>query len=137
MTEDDHATLLREALDGLVQIYERSFAPSHAALAMGSEAWVEGRQLREAIDAAKAALASAQPRSEVAGERRWRHIKRGTVYREVGRAELQTSTTCLEGSVVVIYAGVNGKLWARPDGEFMDGRFEELRAPAPSSNGSA
>lgn len=44
----------------MVEICERSFAPSHAALGMGSAGWVEGRQLREAVDRANAALAAAR-----------------------------------------------------------------------------
>ena len=48
---------MRDALQAMVEICERSFAPSHAALAMGSKNWVEGRQLRAAVDAALAALA--------------------------------------------------------------------------------
>ena len=50
----------------LADICDRAFAPSHAALALGSEGWVEGRQLREAVDAVRAVLrqaaaAQAQP----------------------------------------------------------------------------
>lgn len=44
----------------MVEICERSFAPSHAALGMGSAGWVEGRQLRQAVDKANAALADAR-----------------------------------------------------------------------------
>lgn len=61
--------------------------------------------------------------------RRWRHKKRGSVYEEIGRAEVQIATlgTILrEGDKLVVYRGENGKLWARPEDEFEDGRFEEI-----------
>ena len=59
--------------------------------------------------------------------KRWRHLKRGTTYEEIGRARLQAST-CLpdEGDVLIIYRGDDGKLWAREENEFLDGRFERV-----------
>jgi hypothetical protein len=57
----------------------------------------------------------------------WRHKKRGTVYEVVGLAELQSSTGRPEdGSFLVLYKGEDGKLWAREQSEFQDGRFEIL-----------
>ena len=52
---------------------------------------------------------------------RWRHVKRGTVYAEIGCAELQGSAT--EGDLLVVYLGDDGNLWARSYTEFHDGRF--------------
>ncbi len=64
------------------------------------------------------------------GGRRWRHLKRGTEYTEIGRAQLQVaSSDPVEGSELVIYRGDDGKLWARETGEFEDGRFEPLPTP--------
>jgi hypothetical protein len=61
-------------------------------------------------------------------DRQWRHIKRGTLYTEIGRAELQIATLDLvDGSFLVIYRGEDGKLWARQEDEFEDGRFEEVK----------
>lgn len=63
--------------------------------------------------------------------RRWRHLKRGTVYTEVCRAQIQIATVdVVEGSDMVVYRGEDGRLWAREEGEFEDGRFEEVTAPA-------
>lgn len=61
----------------------------------------------------------------------WRHKKRDTLYVELGRAELQVSTypgnvELSEGAVLVVYQGVDGKLWVRTEAEFNDGRFEEV-----------
>lgn len=58
--------------------------------------------------------------------RRWRHVKRGTTYTEIGRAELQMSRDLVEGAFLVIYWGDDGKLLARQEDEFEDGRFEEV-----------
>ena len=54
----------------------------------------------------------------------WLHLKRGTLYTEIGRAELQTSCGDLaDGSEMVVYRGEDGKLWVRETAEFEDGRF--------------
>lgn len=62
------------------------------------------------------------------GSSLWRHVGRGTTYTEVGRAELQVSAGFVEeGDTLVVYRGTDGKLWARPQHEFCDGRFEEVK----------
>jgi hypothetical protein len=59
--------------------------------------------------------------------REWRHKKRGTTYMEVGRALLQAATGPVgEAATLVIYRDRQGRLWAREEGEFEDGRFEEV-----------
>jgi hypothetical protein len=58
--------------------------------------------------------------------KRWRHLKRGTVYEEIGRGELQMSADLVDGSAMVIYRGDDGRLWVREEGEFEDGRFAAL-----------
>ena len=54
----------------------------------------------------------------------YRHKIRGTLYTVIGSAFLQTSQPLEEGQELVIYKGEDGRLWARPAGEFHDGRFE-------------
>jgi hypothetical protein len=58
----------------------------------------------------------------------WRHIKRGSVYREICRAEVQAASPICEGHTVVIYGDALGHVWARKDSEFEDGRFERVAA---------
>lgn len=61
--------------------------------------------------------------------RYWKHVKRGTIYGEVCRAELQMAQMAfdvVEGATLVIYEGADGKLWAREETEFEDGRFDDL-----------
>src|SRR5579875_2303715 len=73
---------------------------------------------------------AAQPQPEAP---RWRHKKRGTTYTEIGRASLQTATGSVsEPATLVIYRGEDGKLWAREEGEFEDGRFERAQPKAQS-----
>ncbi|MDB5971266.1 MAG: hypothetical protein JWQ90_3716 [Hydrocarboniphaga sp.] len=55
-----------------------------------------------------------------------RHLKRGSVYAELGRGEVQSSREIVEGDQLVIYRAENGSLWARPPEEFDDGRFKPL-----------
>lgn len=64
----------------------------------------------------------------------WQHVKRGTVYEVIGRAELQTvSGALVDGSEMVVYRGEDGKLWCREEGEFMDGRFRSIPVPTSPS----
>lgn len=56
----------------------------------------------------------------------WRHTARGFVYENLGGAEVQTSHPIMEGEVLTIYRGNDGKMWARPVNEFFDGRFVKL-----------
>ena len=59
----------------------------------------------------------------------YRHKKRGTLYTVLGEAELQTvRIRPVDGSILTIYRGADGKLWARSKEEFHDGRFEPLPA---------
>lgn len=82
---------------------------------------------------ADAAIAAMSP----AWRPMWRHKKRGTVYMEIGRAELQDASPRgpAEGDTLVIYQGDDGKLWAREVTEFEDGRFEPLPAPPAAEEG--
>lgn len=57
----------------------------------------------------------------------WRHKKRGTIYQEIGTASLQASSGPIEEGVeLVVYLSNDGKLYARPKDEFLDGRFERV-----------
>lgn len=57
---------------------------------------------------------------------RWRHKVRGTIYDEIGEGQLQTREYIGGDTYLVLYRGEDGKLWARPMGEFHDGRFERV-----------
>jgi hypothetical protein len=62
-----------------------------------------------------------------------RHVKRGTTYKEIGRAVLQTEAPLTDDALLTVYQGEDGLLWARSVAEFHDGRFEPL-PPASGSN---
>ena len=54
----------------------------------------------------------------------WRHVKRGTTYAVLGVHEVQAKQPVQEGDLLVAYIGTDdGKTWARPISEFLDGRF--------------
>jgi hypothetical protein len=58
----------------------------------------------------------------------WRHLKRQTVYKEIGRATVQSEDLIREGDLLTVYCGDDGRMWARPTSEFEDGRFERLES---------
>jgi hypothetical protein len=66
-----------------------------------------------------------------------RHVKRGGLYRVLGGAKLQTAEALSDDTYLIIYQDERGLLWARPQPEFSDGRFERLTpdVPAPPLGG--
>jgi hypothetical protein len=63
----------------------------------------------------------------------YKHRRRGTTYTVLGRAVLQTDLPLADNHELVVYAGADGRLWARPSEEFFDGRFEVVDAPCSES----
>lgn len=53
----------------------------------------------------------------------WFHRKRGSKYIVLGSGFFQTIDEDYDGIRIVLYEGLDGKLWARPMEEFLDGRF--------------
>jgi hypothetical protein len=64
--------------------------------------------------------------------RRWRHVRRGTDYVEIGRARLQCDAPVGDNAWLVVYRGPKGKLWCRPPREFGDGRFIPIDSAEPT-----
>lgn len=58
-----------------------------------------------------------------------RHIKRGTLYRHLGTARVQSDEPLTDDAEVEVYHGAHGDLWARRKSEFHDGRFAALSQP--------
>ena len=58
---------------------------------------------------------------------RVKHINRGSTYRVLDAAKIQSSTPLRDGATVVVYRSeADGRLWARDYSEMHDGRFEVL-----------
>lgn len=55
-----------------------------------------------------------------------RHKKRGSTYRVIGQAVLQTAEPAPDGAHMIVYQDEKGLVWVRPSAEFYDGRFELL-----------
>lgn len=89
-----------------------------------------------------APLSTAHTATAGDGGERVRHVKRGTEYEVLHRGvNLQVAVhkrllddwalALVEGDKLVVYQGADGKLWAREEAEFRDGRFETIaQAPA-------
>ena len=75
----------------------------------------------------------------VGGEARYRHKKRGSVYRVLHEGTMSTSEIPrMDDEPMVVYqCETDSKIWVRPVAEFYDGRFEELPAltAAPAVGG--
>lgn len=54
-------------------------------------------------------------------ERKWLHLKSGSVYEEIGRGVLAWN-----GEPAVVYRSGLGRIWVRTESEFLDGRFSPL-----------
>ena len=56
-----------------------------------------------------------------------RHLKRGTLYQEIGTATLQTDVPLSDMTELSVYVAEDGKLWAREPQHLHDPkRFEQL-----------
>lgn len=113
--------------------YQREIARN---MAEGFAAWNAARQ---------EALPSDEPASSPAGGevRRVRHKKRGTTYRVLHGAVMQSThwrdthyKVPADGRTVVVYQSEDdGSVWVRPAEEFEDGRFEALSQSASAGRG--
>lgn len=58
----------------------------------------------------------------------FRHVVRGSVYRDLGEVRLQASDVELlrDGTAMTLYLGEDGKRHVRASEEFHDGRFEQV-----------
>lgn len=91
---------------------------------------------RKAVDLVLGYRASTPTEKEV-GEV-WRHKKRGTTYKRIGRAHLQTQIDLPDDAQVEVYQSeADGALWVRPSGEFFDGRFEKIVEAAPRARSAS
>ena len=78
------------------------------------------------------AIPVAEPQFDA--RKRVRHLKRGTFYRVVGPAVMQTADpVCDDTSLVVYQAEKDGSFWVRPTREFEDGRFEDASIAEPQT----
>ncbi|MGO4338977.1 hypothetical protein AB4037_29085 [Labrys sp. KB_33_2] len=68
---------------------------------------------------------------------RWRHLKRGSTYVEIGNGQVQAARPLIEGDRVKIYRGeADGRIWVRHFLEFTDGRFERLPVDSSQPEGA-
>lgn len=104
--------------------WEIAITGSHDVMHAALTAALEGR---EEPDATAAYMAGFERGKEAAGTERYRHLKRGTTYRLVGQARVQTDAPLADMDEVTVYrCEQTGDLWARRRSEFEDGRFERV-----------
>lgn len=147
--ERDEAVEIVVELNQMAQGLRSDLRSAHQSRGAGLSEWMrkeDREQFRDFValtDAAEALLAKLNPPS--GGERgaekdgasasEWRpthrHVKRGSLYRLVSSAVLQTDTLCADNEFLALYQGADGLYWVRPADEFKDGRFEPLPALGP------
>ena len=80
-----------------------------------------------AIENAELILAKLRVADAVMSGNKVEHIKRGSIYIELGRGKLQTDTLLTDNAELVGYIDESGGYWFRPILEFDDvGRFLKL-----------
>src|SRR5581483_6761261 len=139
---------LKDTLGGALlaeQKAENAFAPEgkilnrraiHAAVKM---AWKAYNDCVEQVADALQGVSERRPTQE--SREGWkpthRHVKRGTDYQVIGTASLQAGEPIGEAASLVIYKDAKGRLWARPEVEVDDGRFEPLAASPTAQEAQA
>lgn len=59
-----------------------------------------------------------------------KHLKRGSTYRVIGEARLQSDLPLSDMADLILYQSESdGSIWARPPAEFLDGRFASIEGP--------
>ena len=122
IAEADHAAHIAAALEPIAPPFfsKASFADFTDANDVGDEILLHGQPGK---------CRAAPP--DVAQAARVQHIKRGSIYKVIGRGILQTDTPLNDYAPVVIYqCETDGKIWVRNEAEFDDGRFAALCAIA-------
>lgn len=114
------------------QEVERLRAESEGAMMIIAQERAENLNLQARVAELEAALAA---QGAVTVKPLWRHVKRGTVYTEIGRGKVQTYTPLTDYAEVVVYRGQEGDTWVRPVGEFEDGRFAALTTAQSNAEG--
>jgi uncharacterized coiled-coil protein SlyX len=115
------ATARVTELEALLATYQDQTVPDLTAVYIAG-----GMDRRDEVARLREDLSGAYPR--------YQHVKRGTIYQEFGRGQIQTDTPLTDYAEVVIYRGEHdGRFWVRPVSEFDDGRFAALAAPQPTA----
>jgi len=127
MTRDEIVEVMARELTG--------FLGSNCCHRSGGQPGPNRRSDCDCVIAASAALAALEARGmEIVDNsmRMVRHKKRGTTYYVVNSATMQTAEPVKDGDALMVYrCREDGRLWARPFGEFHDGRFEDYPAARP------
>ncbi len=122
---------------GLIDEHARAFAAWHAWDSPANRLALD--VVRSELDATLARRADGAAAGVAGDPSRWRHVKRGTTYRMLGKAEVQVTEPYRihEEDIVVVYQSeADGKIWVRPEGEFEDGRFARIEAADRLANGA-
>lgn len=114
-------------LEAVIAYHERQLNIAQGVLDTDGNLYSHEMRSRAEIDAANhrsfLVILRVAQKELVGAFPQWQHLKRGSIYSEVGELIVQTEAPIHDNDRLTLYRGVDGQWFGRPPAEFKDGRF--------------